>query len=59
MASTPFDLVYYDILGLTPLSPFSGYCYYVSFIDDYSRYTLVYLMQTRSYILNIYTDFIT
>src|SRR5438270_6556877 len=52
-----FDLVHSDVWGPSPVSSISGYAYYICFIDDFSRYTWVYLMRHRSEVLQIYTDF--
>jgi hypothetical protein len=41
------DIVHSDVCG--PISPasLSGYAYYVSFIDDYSRKTWIYLLKAK------------
>src|SRR3954463_14243451 len=57
ISSEHFDLIHSDIWGPSPVTSISGYSYYVSFIDDCSRYTWVYLMRHRSEVLQIYTDF--
>ncbi|KAJ9550333.1 hypothetical protein OSB04_014378 [Centaurea solstitialis] len=47
-SSAPFDLVHSDVWGPSPVSSKGGSKYYVSFIDDYTRYTWVFLMKRRS-----------
>ena len=46
-ASAPFELVYSDVWGLGPVVSPTGFRYFVTFIDDYSRTTLLYLMKNR------------
>ena len=56
-ATNHFQLVHSDIWG-PALIPFrSGYLYYVSFVDDFTRFTWVYLMRQRSKIPTIYQNF--
>ena len=57
ITSKKFDLSHPDIWGPVPISSLSNYKYYVYFVDDYSRYTWVYLMRNRSEILQIFADF--
>ena len=47
-AASPFELVHSDVWG--PCSVFSqtGYRYFVTFIDDFSQVTWLYLMKQRS-----------
>ncbi|KAI3427499.1 ATG13 domain-containing protein [Psidium guajava] len=54
-----FDLIHSDVWGPAPLSSKSGFKYYVSFIDNYFRYTWVYLMRQRSDFFAIYQSFTT
>ena len=53
----PFDLVHSDVWGPSPVSTKGGSRYYVSFIDDFTRYTWVYLMKRRSNFLTIFCNF--
>jgi hypothetical protein len=41
------ELIHLDVCGPMPSSSISGYVYYVSFIDDYSRKTWVYLLKSK------------
>ena len=47
-ASTLFELVYSDVWGPCPTKTPLLFQYIITFIDDYSRVTWVYLMKTRS-----------
>jgi transposase InsO family protein len=40
-----------------PLSSMSGYVYYVSFIDDYSRKTWVYVLKSKDEVFNKFKEF--
>jgi hypothetical protein len=56
-SSAPFDLVHSDIWGPAPISTEGGSRYFVIFIDDYSRYTWLYLLQHRSELTHVYQNF--
>ena len=47
-ASAPFELVHYDIWGLYPVLFLTGFRYFVTFVDDFSRVTWLYLMKSHS-----------
>jgi hypothetical protein len=42
-----FDLIYSDIWGPSPTATVGGSKYFVIFVDDFSRYTWIYLMHNR------------
>ncbi|GKB09211.1 gag-pol polyprotein [Tanacetum coccineum] len=44
--------------GPSPVSTKGGFRYYVLFIDDFTRYTWVYLMKRRSDFLTVFKEFI-
>ena len=52
---SPFSTIHLDIWGLTHVISF-GFRYFVTFIDEHSRCTWVYLMKDRSEILSIFAS---
>jgi transposase InsO family protein len=51
------ELVHLDVCGPIPSTSLSGYVYYVSFIDDYSRKTWVYLLKSKYKVLGKFKEF--
>ena len=47
-ASKPLQLVHSDVHGPVKVSTHQGYRYWVTFIDDYSRFKAVYLLKQKS-----------
>eukprot|EP00253_Pinus_taeda_P001647 PITA_01647 len=56
-ASTPLQLVHSDLCGPLPIVSFSGYKYFLTFIDDFSRRTWVYFLKLKSEVFNIFLAF--
>ena len=56
-ALSPFDLIHFDVWGPSPITTQGGSCYFVIFVDDFSRYTWIYLFKNRSELYQIYRDF--
>jgi hypothetical protein len=52
-----FDLIHSDIWGPSPTSTIGGSKYFVIFVDDFSRYTWIYLMHNCSELAQIYRTF--
>jgi histone deacetylase 1/2 len=52
------DLIFYDVWGPAPTSV-GGYKYYISFIDDFSKFSWIYLMHDRSEAPHIFMQFKT
>ena len=46
-AKQPLELVHTDVCGPLNVQARGGYEYFVNFIDDYSRYSYIYLMQPK------------
>jgi transposase InsO family protein len=51
------ELIHSDVCGPMPSSSISGYVYYVSFIDDYSRKTWIYFLKTKDEVFNKFKEF--
>jgi hypothetical protein len=47
-ASRPLQLVHSDVHGPVKVATHQGYCYWVSFIDDFSHFKAVYLLKCKS-----------
>ncbi|KAK8913906.1 hypothetical protein KSP39_PZI024435 [Platanthera zijinensis] len=57
-SSRPFDLIHSDVWGPAPtLTVGRGSSYFVTFIDDFSRCTWVYLLKDRSELFSVWQTF--
>ena len=56
-SSAPFDLIHSNIWGPAPVPTEGGTKYFVIFVDDFSRYTWIYLLHHRSELMFIYQTF--
>ena len=57
MSTEIFDLIHSDIWGPSLINSIGGSRYFVVFVDDYFRYSWVFLMRSRDELLNIYRNF--
>jgi hypothetical protein len=57
VSSSPFELIHSDVWGPFHVSTKEGSRYYVSFINDHTRYCWVYLMKRHFKFFEIYTAF--
>jgi hypothetical protein len=55
-SSAPLELVYSDVCGLT-IDSFGRKQYYVSFINDYSKFTWIYLLRHKSEVSKYFLEF--
>lgn len=54
---SPFALVHSDVWGPSRVKSTLGYFYFVTFIDDFSRCTWLFLMKNRSEVFHIFKEF--
>ena len=55
--SDPLQLVHSDLCGPLLAVPFSGFKYFLTFIDDYSRRTWVYFLKLKSEVFDMFLDY--
>ena len=51
------ELIHSDVCGPIPSTYLSGYEYYVTFIDEYSRNTWIYFLKTKSEVFGKFKEF--
>ena len=56
-AKSPFELVHTDVWGPCRITSTLGFQYFVTFIDDYSRCTWLFLMKNRAELYSIFQKF--
>jgi hypothetical protein len=56
VSTSPLELVFSDVWGPASES-FGRFKYYVSFIDDYSKFTWIYLLKKKSDVFQKFHDF--
>ena len=54
---SPFELIHTDIWGPSQVESTLGFRYFVTFIDDHSRCTSLFLMKTRVELFSIFQKF--
>jgi transposase InsO family protein len=57
VTSKPLELVHSDVWGPAPITACNGTRYYVSFIDDFTRFTWIYLLKYKSQVLSSFIHF--
>jgi hypothetical protein len=55
-STRPLELVFSDVWGPAPTFV-GGYKYYISFIDDFSKFSWIYLLHNRSEVAQIFLQF--
>lgn len=58
-ASKPFDLLHIDIWGNFHQPSVDGYKYFLTVVDDASRFTWVFLLKQKSDVQQVFPDFCT
>ena len=58
-ATEPFELVHSDVCGPLSVNSIGGSRFFVTFIDDYSRYTYVYFIERKDQVLEKFKEFVT
>ena len=56
-SSKPLELIHSDVCGPLQTPSHGGSKYFVSFTDDYSRYSTVYFMKNKSEVLSKFKEF--
>ena len=56
VASSPFELVHFDVWGPTPVMSIDGFHCYVLFVDHFTRLTWLYLLKSKSEIFSKFIE---
>jgi histone deacetylase 1/2 len=56
VSTVPLEQIFSDVWGPAPLSV-GKHSYYVSFIDDFSKFTWIYLLKKRSEVYQVFLNF--
>ena len=56
-SSTAFELVHSDVWGPCPVASKPGFQYFVTFVDDFSHVTWLFLMKSRSELFSLFCSF--
>ena len=54
---SPFELVHTDVWGPSRIASTLGFQYFVTFIDDFSRCTWLFLMKSRTKLFSVFQKF--
>ena len=55
----PFQIVHSNVWGPAPHLSLDGYKYYVSFVDDFTRYTWIFPLRLKSEVPSVFLHFNT
>ena len=54
---SPLELIFTDLWGPSHLTSYSGFKYYVSFADAFSRNTWIFLIKTKAETTSVFQNF--
>lgn len=57
LASNPLELVHSDVWGPAPITSIDDFRYYLVFIDEFSKFTWVYLLQHKFDVFDVFKYF--
>lgn len=57
LSTNSFDLVHIDVWGPFNPSSVDGFRYFLTIVDDHSRYTWIYLLKSKSDVLHIFSSY--
>lgn len=57
VCSKPLEIIYSDLWGPSPVVSSGGFKYYLSFIDLFSRFTWLYLLKSKTYVITSFKHF--
>jgi hypothetical protein len=57
VSTRPFELIHSDVWGPSPFILKGGHRYYVILIDDFSRFTWIYFLESQAQVLTTYQAF--
>ena len=57
MSKSPFDLVHCDIWGPFHVPSITGYKFFLTLVDDHTRFTWIHLLKHKSYALTVIPKF--
>ena len=52
-----FEIMHTDVWGPSPITSHEQYCYFVTFIDDYSRFTWIYFLRSKADVFSVFQKF--
>ena len=52
-----FDLIHSDVWGISPVISHVNFKYFVTFIDDFTKYTWIYFLHAKYEILSVFQQF--
>lgn len=56
-SNAPFDLLHLDVWGSFNPATINGHKFFLTIVDDYSRFTWVYLLQSKSDVRDVFITF--
>ncbi|KAK1577018.1 hypothetical protein Q3G72_018477 [Acer saccharum] len=56
-STVPLELIFTDIWGPSPMISTTGHKYYISFVDDYTRFTWLFPISLKSEALSVFLKF--
>jgi Integrase core domain/GAG-pre-integrase domain len=57
-SSAPFELVHSDVWGPAPIASYNEFKYFVTFIDDFSRATWLFLLKIKDEVFDYFQEFL-